>query len=128
MATVNRQLEDILQVKNKQINRDEINLEITREALQHIPIPMLGVDDDGMIAFVNLASEQVLFKNVFLLGANIDEILPSFTQISTGVKEGENFALRIANFNYLVNCRTIGSRSKSRGKLITFFRENSANG
>lgn len=124
LATVNRHLAEVVQLKEKQIYRDETSLDIAREALQHIPIPMLGIDDDGMIAFANFATEELLFENVPILGTHIEEILPGFNSILAGKEEGINFSLDIVDFNYLANWRTMGERSKSRGKLITFFKEN----
>jgi len=123
LAAANRQLAEILQMKEKQLVRDETSLDIAREALQHIPIPMLGIDEDGMIAFANLASEKLLFQNTEILGVHIDEILPCFNQISAQTKEGCNFSLNIPDFNYLANWRTMGISSKSRGKIVTFFGE-----
>ncbi|PRC93364.1 GGDEF: diguanylate cyclase (GGDEF) domain [Solimicrobium silvestre] len=124
LAAANRHLAEILQLKEKQIDRDETSLDIAREALQYIPIPMLGIDEDGMIAFANIATEQILFKNTSVLGSHIDEILPRFNSIVTKMEAGKKFSLGISDFNYLANWRAMGESSKSRGKLITFFQEN----
>jgi EAL domain-containing protein (putative c-di-GMP-specific phosphodiesterase class I)/FixJ family two-component response regulator len=121
LASANRQLAEILDSKEKQLYRDETSLDIAREALLHIPIPMLGIDDDGMIAFANLASEKMLSQNTAMLGAHIDEILPGFFRAAAESSEGNCFSLPIQNFNYSANWRTMGTISKSRGKLITFF-------
>ena len=123
LAMANRQLADLLEIKEKQLSRDEISLDIAREALQHIPVPMLGIDDDSMIAFVNTAAEELLFNHTEILGADIEEILPSFNRIAATAVEGGNFSLNISGYNYLVSCRTMGLKSKSSGKIITFFVE-----
>lgn len=123
LAAANRKLADILQSKEKQLYREEISLDIAREALQHIPIPMIGIDDDGMVALVNSASEGLFLNNISLLGSPIDEILPSFNRLSAAALEGNNFKLNLPDFKYLANWRSMGANSKSRGKIITFFAE-----
>ena len=120
LAEANRRLAEILQEKERQLYLDETSLDIAREALQYLPIPMLGVDDDGMIAFANAAAEVLLLKNTALLGAHIDEILPGFNRHAAKTQEGENFALHQSDFHFLANWRTMGTRSKSRGRIITF--------
>lgn len=124
LASANRQLADLLQSKEKQLLRDEISLDIAREALQHIPIPILGIDEDGMIAFANFATEALLFKDGATLGMHIEEVLPNFNSIAQQAKENTNFSLNIPDFNYLVNWRIMGAHSKSKGKLITFLKIN----
>lgn len=121
LASANRQLADILQVKEKQLHRDETSLDIAREALQYLPIPMLGIDDDGMIAFANTATEELLFKDQALLGADVEDILPAFNSMAAMAGEGVSFSLAIPGFDYQASWRTMGSHSKSRGKIITFF-------
>jgi len=123
LATANRQLAEILGQKERQLHRDEISLEIAREALEHIPIPMLGLDEDGMIAFANNATENLLSKDAAILGSNIDEILPAFNDMLETHSEGVNFSLHMPGFRYQANWRRMGALSRSRGKLITFFKE-----
>ena len=123
LATANRQLTDILERKNHQINRDEISLNITREVLQNIPVPVLGIDEDGMIAFTNSASELLFGGKNALLGVDVDDVLPCFSQIVANVKEGANFSLGLPNFYYKVNWREMGVSSRSKGKLLIFFED-----
>ncbi len=124
LATANRHLADLLQQKDKQIDRDETSLDITREALQYLPTPMLGIDNEGVIAFVNLAAENIFINKVSLLSLHIDEILSNFTLIAAQQQEGQHFSLGIGDFNYLANIRSMGKSSRSRGKLITFYPDN----
>ena len=123
LATANRQMAEILEQKQRQLHRDEISLDIAREALQHIPIPMVGIDEDGMIAFANTATDELPFSETAILGSHIDEILPAFNELLATIPEGVNFSLHRPGFSYLANWRRMGSLSRSRGKLITFFKE-----
>ena len=121
LASANRQLTEILHKKNKQIDRDEISLDIARETLQNIPIPMMGIDDDGMIAFINSASENLFYGQGTLLGGNIDDFLPGFSQIAPDTDEGQQFCLGKVDAHHHITWRELGGKSSSRGKLITFF-------
>jgi CheY-like chemotaxis protein len=122
LATANRRLAEMLQQKEHQINRDGNSLEIAREALQAVPIPLIGVDEDGMIAFANAATEILFIEHAPLLGAHIDQLLPDFSDTASRIAEGENFTVATLAHDYQVNWRNMGESSRSRGKLITFFR------
>ncbi|HTD06261.1 EAL domain-containing protein [Undibacterium sp.] len=120
LAKANRQLADILDQKQQQIKRDEISLEIVREALQHIPLALIGIDDDNIIAFINSAAELLLLAASPALGADIDDFLPEFSQRIMKTAEGEIFHVELARQSFQVSWRTMGARSRSRGKLVTF--------
>ncbi len=123
LAKANRQLADIVDQKQQQIKRDEISLEIVREALQHIPLALIAIDEDNMIAFINAAAEGLFLAHQPILGADIDDCFPEFSVSATGFKEGEVFQLGFADQVFHVSWRTMGERSRSRGKLLTFRRE-----
>ncbi|WP_394782033.1 EAL domain-containing protein [Undibacterium sp.] len=120
LAKANRLLADILLQKQQQIKRDEISLEIVREALQHIPLALIGVDDDSMIAFINTAAEILFLAASPILGADIDDFLPGFSRLVKNTGEGDVFQIVIAGRSFEVSWRVMGESSRSRGKLITF--------
>ncbi|MES2069445.1 MAG: EAL domain-containing protein [Pseudomonadota bacterium] len=120
LAKANRQLAEILDQKQQQIKRDEISLGIVREALQHIPLPLIAIDDDNMIAFINSAAEILFLTASPILGSDIDDFLPEFSEEVKKTREGEVFQLALGDQAFQVSWRTMGERSKSRGKLITF--------
>lgn len=124
LAEANRHLHELLQQKNKQIGRDETSLEIARETLQLLPIPMLGIDDEGMIAYLNSAAAALFTNSHDLLGSNIDSLIPNYQAQTSRATEEVNFTINLSDSNYVVNVRTMGTMSKSRGKLITFHQEN----
>lgn len=83
---------------------------------------MLGIDEDDMIAFINSAAEEIFVKKASALGENINELIPNFTDISA-TSEGNHFSLGSANVNYLAHFRPVDSRSKARGKIVTFLKK-----
>lgn len=122
-AMVNRQLATILEQKEQQIDIAQASLTITEEVLRHMPIPVLGIDENGIIAFVNLAAEELFTNKLPLLREGIDKLLPNFTTIAARYEEGEEFSLNIPDFDYSVNYRTMSTYSNPGGKLITLFQK-----
>ena len=119
LVAVNRQLGDILQEKRYQIDRDETTLAITREALQHIPLPVIGVDDGGLMAFVNAAAQRLFAQAGSLLGEELAFALPALDAAIATAAEGVSFELLIDNTSYLVKWNLMGTHSRSRGRLVT---------
>jgi diguanylate cyclase (GGDEF)-like protein len=119
LASSNRRLEEMLKEKQQQIARDEVSLEIVREALQHIPFPVIGVDDDGMIAFVNTAASTLFRHCGPILGSDLAYTLPAIDAAISGTDEGEDCIDQIGNQPFRIKWHRMGEYSQSRGKLIT---------
>ncbi|GGC65103.1 hypothetical protein GCM10011396_10110 [Undibacterium terreum] len=120
LAKANRQLADIVEQKQQQIKRDEISLEIVREVLQYIPLALIAIDDDNMIAFVNSAAEKIFQSAQPILGTDISHFDSTIGTSVTEFVEGEIFPLRLGNQAFSVSWRNMGAGSRSRGKLLTF--------
>ncbi|MQA42507.1 EAL domain-containing protein [Rugamonas aquatica] len=118
LASANRRMEQLLHQMQRQIHRDEISLSIAREILQHLPLPVIGMDDAGMIAFINGAAERV-FSGATLLGAEAGVALPALLP-PAGQAAGHH-AL-IGGVRYAVMVYPMGEHSASRGSLITLSR------
>lgn len=119
LVAANRQLGDVLQKKRHQIERDETSLEIVREALQHMPLPVIGVDDEGLMAFVNTAAEQLFVQAGPLLGVKLSFALPAVDTAIAGAIEGIPCELLIEHTRYFVKWNSMGANSRSRGRLVT---------
>ena len=121
LAAANRQMEEILQQKQQQIKHNEISLDIIREMLQHIPLPVIGLDDEDMIVFVNTAAETLFMESGPVLGSNARSLLPEFFR----TRESPDTAMRIAKLGdalFQVASYSMGGRSRSSGRLVTLVR------
>ncbi|WP_317202944.1 EAL domain-containing protein [Janthinobacterium sp.] len=119
LAAANRKMEDLLQQKQQQISRDEISLNIARELLQFLPLPVIGMDDDGMIAFINAAAETLFRGGGALLGNEASVVLPAlFPDGVTPGAAGRHLA-SVEGRQYAVAVYPMGANSASRGSLIT---------
>jgi diguanylate cyclase (GGDEF)-like protein len=123
LAVANRRLEEISQQQLQQIRRDEVSLQVVREALQHIPLPVIGLDDDDYIAFLNSAAQDLLGMGGALLGSDAREIIPDLVKAVGALEQGPVGAVQLKESTYRVNCHRMGQGSDSRGVLVTLSRE-----
>lgn len=122
LAKSNRHLADVLEQQQLQISRDEASLEVTREVLQHIPVPLIGVDDREMIAFINQAAESIFKHIIPVLGEDIRSLSIDFHDLLNEVAAGQDIDLLIDQVAYVANWKPMGKKSDSKGKLITLRR------
>ncbi|WP_296447248.1 EAL domain-containing protein [Rhodoferax sp. UBA5149] len=119
LVAANRQLGDVLQKTRHQIERDETSLAIAREALQHIPLPVIGVDDEGLMAFVNAAAQRLFARAGPLEGEELAYVLPAIDAAIAAAIEGVPCELLIDSTHYRVEWNSMGASSRSRGKIVT---------
>ncbi|WEF34765.1 EAL domain-containing protein [Pseudoduganella chitinolytica] len=136
LAAANRRMEELLTEKQRQITRDEISLNIARELLQHLPLPVIGMDDAGMIAFVNGAAEALFRHHGALLGNEVASVLPQLCAAvdaaatdagaapagDGGGQASHTHKAEIDGQHYAVVVYPMGERSDSRGSLISLSR------
>lgn len=118
LASANRRMEHMLHQMQRQIERDEISLGVAREIVQQLPLPVIGMDDSGMIAFVNGAASRV-FRRSVLLGNDAGDVLPQLFPAGAALPPAGHQA-DIDGSRYLVTAYRMGASSASRGSLITF--------
>jgi diguanylate cyclase (GGDEF)-like protein len=123
LALANRRMEQLLQEKQRQISRDEISLNVARELLQHLPLAIIGMDDDGMIAFINGAADQLFQRSGALLGNEASLVLPQLFPEDAAplpsLHQGHRrHQARIDGQPYTVLLYPMGEHSHSRGSLI----------
>ena len=123
LIAANRQLGDVLQNKRHQIERDETSLAIAHEALQHMPLSVIGVDDEGVIAFVNVIAERQFSSAGPLLGVELTFALPAIDAAIAAAAEGLPCELLLHDAVYLVKWNPMGANSRSRGKIITLMQK-----
>jgi EAL domain-containing protein (putative c-di-GMP-specific phosphodiesterase class I)/CheY-like chemotaxis protein len=77
LAEVNNRLQSALDSQREQITRDEARIDMAREVLECIPIPVLGIDVEGVVAFVNAQAERIIAPASVLIGELAVEVLPA---------------------------------------------------
>ena len=127
LASSNRRLEEGLRVKQQQITGDAARMDIVREALHQLPFALIGIDDHGVIAFVNPAA-TALFPRGAAPGAALASVLPDIDGALAGAEEGEERICEIERQPFRIQWRKMGRSSTLRGKLITLAKEEGRRG
>lgn len=107
----NAQLQVLLAERSGQVQIRSEALGVFHEVLDALPVGVLGIDADGLIAFCNGTAVKLLGSPPIELGQTADSALPpellgSATQMQAGATR-----LRISR-------APLGQRSTSRGRLI----------
>jgi PAS domain-containing protein len=119
LAQANRRLEELLQQKQQQINRDEVSLDIVREALQQIPLAVIGVDDSDTIVFANDEAQALFEDTPSILGSDVNHLIPDLAHATNNGIRGVQCTIEIGRRFFDVVARRMGRGSQSRGKLMT---------
>jgi diguanylate cyclase (GGDEF)-like protein/PAS domain S-box-containing protein len=119
LAKANRQLEELLRQKQQQIKRSIVSLDIVREALQHVPQPVIGLDDDDIVAFVNVAAQNLFSDAGPILGSEATQLMPELIHKTKEMGDDEIFCIELKGIWFEVVSRSMGNGSQSRGKIIT---------
>jgi FixJ family two-component response regulator len=119
LRLANEQLERLVHIKEEQIALDLASLRIARELLQYVPLPVLGVDDRGMVAFSNALAESVFQGRGELLGAMVCEVAPELSPNAAGAWPP---AVEIKGVRYQLASHAMGNLSASRGTVLVLTR------
>lgn len=76
LEKANRELKRLLEEKTRQDEHKRALLDISHDVLQTIPMPILGLDNEGLIAVANEEAEEVLANGIPLLGNLASDALP----------------------------------------------------
>jgi CheY-like chemotaxis protein len=117
LAAANAAMQALVSQQQHQISRDEVSLGIAREVLQFLPLAVIGLDDEGMIAFINASAANLFERGAALLGNEAALVLP---QLFDGQDTPRLAA--IDGQPYVVAVHPMGLHSRSRGSLVTLSR------
>jgi len=118
LVAINRQLSEVIETHRQQIDRDEVSLAIAREALQCMPIPIIGVDDAGMIVLANAATETLFAPQGPLIGVQLVDRLPALASQLDGVAQGADGTFEMQGTRHHFTWRCTGQPSRCQGRLI----------
>ena len=116
LAQANRKMEELLRQKQQQIALGESSLNVARELLQFLPLPIIGLDDEGMLAFVNAAADTLFMARGAILGGEAAIVLPEL--FAAGALRSGTHASTIDGRACQVLVHPMGSNSTSRGSLV----------
>ncbi len=120
LTAANREMAEVLQRLREQGDRERNSVEIAREALQHIPLPVIGVDDAGLVAFANVAAFELFVDAGPFFGMELSYALPEVQAAMAGAVEGVPCALELRGSRYQMRWDRMGRDSEARGVVVTF--------
>jgi response regulator RpfG family c-di-GMP phosphodiesterase len=122
LAQANAQLDNVLQQKDKQIHRDEVMLDVVHEVLRHLPLAVIGLDDENLVVLANIAAEK-LGPGGSMLGKEIRQIMPMLPDQLPQEGAPQKCLVELNGDAYEASLCPMGSHSLSRGRLLTLTRQ-----
>lgn len=107
----NTQLQTLLAERSDQVQIRSEALGVFHEVLEALPVGVIGVDDEGVIAFCNSAAVAQLDGHPVALGMDASEALPAELL-------GKTSSAKIGSKRLLISRTQLGQRSTSRGYLL----------
>ena len=118
LIRVNAQLQQALDAQRQRTELGEAALTATQEIVNCVPLPILGVDSDGLLVFANAAAAK-RFARRALLGATVAEALPA--ELADLVAQGSGEAMLLMDEDaWRVSCHAVDSIMQQRGYLLIF--------
>ncbi len=114
LEDTNRELDKLLKLQEERIETDEVSLRVIHEILEHLPTPILGMDDEKNIVFVNAAAQSLFGKSTLLLGMKMEDATPALEP----AWDLNCAKVDIDGRAHKVLTHPMGRNSQSRGKLM----------
>jgi PAS domain-containing protein len=121
LASANRRMEEAM--RQQQLDQSGVaSLGIVRDLLQHLPLPVVGMDEQGLIAFVNTAAGHLFQCDGALLGATASVALPELFHPGRPPGAGGTHETSIDGARFAVTYHPLRVGPAARGGLIALSR------
>ena len=118
ISLANERLRRLLSEQEQQLQRDEAALGVVQEVLQAVPVPIIGLDNEGMIVAANMEAETLLSKGSPLIGSFAEEVLPTALLPDNGPERTECVWMDDRGNRWNARFRRLGSTGAVQGTLI----------
>jgi diguanylate cyclase (GGDEF)-like protein/PAS domain S-box-containing protein len=115
---LNSRLEKVVAQQREQAELLAASAGGMREVLDSLPAPVLGIDPDGTLTFVNHAAEALLPDSMCMLGQQLRDAIPPDLLRAVGNPSGGAHAIDIAGRSFQVLTRTLRGSGSMRGQLV----------
>lgn len=119
LSLLNKDLEKYAITKMEETKRSMNSLQVFHDIIQTIPIPMLGIDHDGLIVMENNQALAALNLTSSMMGCMAEDMPQLQYPLLSCLQSGEEINLWLADQSYRVLCQTIGA-IKGVGKVFYF--------
>lgn len=129
LQRANQELEERVEEKTREALHNLHVLQVSQEVLEHLPVAVIGIGEDDMIAIANRMAHQLFGADGrALLGETANEVIPA--ELLSGISSGEHAVqedkkLCLADGRQF-NCRCsfTGENSRSKGMILACMPDN----
>jgi CheY-like chemotaxis protein len=118
LADLNQRLQAALARQHEELSVVEDRGRHAMEVLYTVPMPLIGLDMDGLIAFANQDAEALLPGIRALVGSYAQDALPDEFQLLANLRDGDVAETTHDGRAYRCSCRAIDDRGGGRGTLV----------
>lgn len=124
LRQINHELEQRVELKTREIMRSLDVLRVSQEVLEHLPVAVIGIGDDGLIATANQMARRLFSagEKIPLLGEAADTVIPAdlLDWALSGAHLNDEGAQPYLVGKHTARCwrRSMGAFSRSNGVLL----------
>jgi PAS domain-containing protein len=118
LAEVNGRLQHLLTSQREHLHREEANLLVAREMLDNIPAPVFGMDEQGVVTFMNPDAENLFEGAAKLIGQHIDESPHRELGDIWRARDGRYRDVTLGGMRLRAVCRPLHGSKRARGSLM----------
>ncbi len=120
LVQAHAQLADLVRRQQQRLVQDEVVIGISHEIFDAVAVPVVGVDDSGMVVLINAASQRFIAGAV--PGIALQDVLgleQLFSDLPTA-SDGNCPTVQISGLDWAVRYTWVGQRAVGQGALLTF--------
>jgi len=118
LADVNARLQTALAARDEQLSLVEDRGRSALDALFSVPVPLIGLDEEGLIAFANRDAERLLPELRGLVGSYVDGAPSAALRAVAGLVAGQSLDIDLGGRRCRCVSRGVDSLGGSRGRLV----------
>ena len=118
LADLNQRLQAALARQHEELSVVQDRGRHAMEVLYTVPMPLIGLDIEGLIAFANQDAEALLPGIRALVGSYAQDALPDEFQLLANLRDGDVVETTHDGRAYRCSCRAIDDRGGGRGTLV----------
>jgi diguanylate cyclase (GGDEF)-like protein/PAS domain S-box-containing protein len=122
LASARLKLEKSTGQQQQKSLRNQTQRDIMAEMLEHIPLPVLGLDNDYVIVYLNTAAESLFASHGPILGINACELMPILHKTAHDIDAHAPPSIQIEQQYYQIFCQRMGLHSNSKGSVLTLLK------
>lgn len=123
LRRINRELEERVEAKTREVMRNLSVLQVSQEVLERLPVAVIGIGDDGVIAIANRSAHRLYTTLHGLLGEAAADVIPAeLLSVVLGdekLKQVVQLPLQLADGRRVKCwCCPMGESSSSKGVVL----------